>query len=79
MFDDERDYLNFLDRMGHILKESSTACFAWALMPNHVHLLLSGADIARRLQITPSAVSKLVARGRGETMLPEMGEKIFEK
>jgi putative transposase len=42
-------------------------------------LMLSGADIARRLHITPSAVSKLVARGRGETMLPEMGEKIFEK
>ncbi len=42
-------------------------------------LMLSGADISRRLHITPSAVSKLVARGRGETMLPEMGEKIFEK
>lgn len=40
VFRDEKDYSGFLDRMGRILEESSTGCFAWALMTNHVHLLL---------------------------------------
>lgn len=40
IFKDTRDRNNFLDRMGKILAETSTACYAWALMPNHVHLLL---------------------------------------
>jgi len=61
VFEDERDYLNFLDRMGHILKESSTACFAWALMPNHVHLLLrtglSPISAVMRRLLTGYAVS----------------------
>jgi len=36
--DIDRD--DFLDRLGTILDETKTTCFAWALMPNHFHLLL---------------------------------------
>ena len=36
--DDDRD--NFVDRLGLILEETSTGCYAWALLPNHFHLLL---------------------------------------
>mgnify|MGYP001358443554 CR=1 FL=1 len=36
--DDDRD--NFLERLGRLLEETETDCFAWALMSNHVHLLL---------------------------------------
>jgi putative transposase len=36
--DTDRD--SFLDRLGEVLPHSHTSCFAWALMPNHVHLLL---------------------------------------
>jgi REP element-mobilizing transposase RayT len=36
--DYDRD--NFVDRLGHILGETSTGCYAWALLPNHFHLLL---------------------------------------
>jgi putative transposase len=36
--DDDRDA--FLERLGSILTATRTACFAWALIPNHVHLLL---------------------------------------
>jgi REP element-mobilizing transposase RayT len=34
------DYEAFLSRLGAVLKETETACYAWALMPNHIHLLL---------------------------------------
>ena len=40
IFKDSQDRKNFLDRLGKILTETSTACYAWALMPNHVHVLL---------------------------------------
>jgi REP element-mobilizing transposase RayT len=40
IFLDNTDRINFLDRLGRILKETSTPCFGWALMPNHFHLLL---------------------------------------
>jgi putative transposase len=29
-----------LDRLGKVLSETGTKCFAWALIPNHFHLLL---------------------------------------
>ena len=40
IFRDNIDKDNILQRTGHILEESSTPCYAWALMPNHLHLLL---------------------------------------
>jgi putative transposase len=40
IFDEDRDRDDFLNRLGKILIETGTACYAWALMPNHFHLLL---------------------------------------
>lgn len=40
IFQDNTDRNYFLDRLGGIIRETSTACFAWALLPNHFHLLL---------------------------------------
>ena len=40
IFDDNADRDFFVDRLGLILSESKTQCFAWALIPNHFHLLL---------------------------------------
>ena len=40
VFRDDTDCENFLDRLGRLLIESSTPCLAWALMDNHVHMLL---------------------------------------
>jgi len=40
IFRDDQDRDNFLDRLGKILVETKTPCYAWALLPNHVHLLL---------------------------------------
>ena len=40
IFDDDADREAFLDRLGAVLNETDTACFAWALIPNHFHLVL---------------------------------------
>lgn len=41
--DDERE--NFLERLGSIVSGSGTQCFAWALIPNHFHMLLRTGDV----------------------------------
>ena len=61
IFDNDADRDNFMERLGTILKETSTPCYSWALMPNHFHLLLrSGkapiSTVMRRL-LTGYAVS----------------------
>jgi putative transposase len=40
IFLDAKDRNTFLKRLGKILTETNTPCYAWALMPNHFHLLL---------------------------------------
>ncbi len=40
IFRDSQDYHNFLLRLGKVFEDTETPCFAWALMPNHLHLLL---------------------------------------
>jgi REP element-mobilizing transposase RayT len=54
IFRDDRDRDQFIQRLSDILTETDTPCYAWALMPNHVHLLLKTgltpiATIMRRL------------------------------
>ena len=36
IFFDDADRDGFLDRLGGILSDSKTACFAWAFMTNHL-------------------------------------------
>jgi REP element-mobilizing transposase RayT len=40
LFLDDADRQSFLDRLAVILEETQTQCYAWALIPNHFHLLL---------------------------------------
>jgi len=54
IFQDPADKYNFLDRLAEILKSTKTGCYAWALIPNHFHLLLRTgnapiATVMRRL------------------------------
>lgn len=54
IYKDKRDYQDFLNRFEEVIIESDGTCFAWALMPNHAHLLIrSGkyglADMMRKL------------------------------
>lgn len=54
IFADDDDRRKFLRRFSQLLVETQTDCFAWALMSNHLHLLLRPrrsrlADLMRRL------------------------------
>ena len=46
IFNDDRDRYDFIDRLGAIVEESGTNCFAWALIPNHFHLLLRTGSVS---------------------------------
>ena len=54
IFIDDEDREDFLQRLGSKLPKTGTACYAWALVENHFHLLLRTgthpiADVMRRL------------------------------
>ena len=54
IFRDNRDRNKFLERLGDILTDTDTPCYAWAFIPNHFHLLLKTgltpiASVMRRL------------------------------
>ena len=40
IFLDNQDRDNFVERLGDIVTETKTMCLGWALIPNHVHILL---------------------------------------
>lgn len=58
---DEHDRNNFVARMGHVALDTSTAIYAWALMTNHVHILLrsgpQGISQFMRKLLTGHAIS----------------------
>ncbi len=45
LFRDDKDRESFLERFAIILEETQTQCYAWALIPNHFHLLLRTGPI----------------------------------
>lgn len=54
IFKDNTDRGSFLDRLGAVLSDTTTCCYAWCLMSNHVHLVLRTgtapiATVMRRL------------------------------
>lgn len=61
IFNDDQDRESFIERLGAIIEETGTECYAWALIPNHFHLLLRTgnapiATVMRRL-LTGHAVT----------------------
>ncbi len=61
IFKDNKDKDSFLDRLGTLLPETKTTCYAWALLSNHAHFLFRTGDtplstLMRRL-LTGYAVS----------------------
>lgn len=46
IFESNADRDNFLGRLGDILIETQTPCYAWALIPNHFHLLLRTSNVS---------------------------------
>jgi REP element-mobilizing transposase RayT len=53
IFQSDFDREDFINRLAHLIEETETKCFAWALIPNHFHLLL-------KTGVTP--VSKVMLR-----------------
>ena len=53
IFKDDKDRKSFLDRFANILDETQSQCYAWALLPNHLHLLL---------RTGPTPLSKVMRR-----------------
>ena len=51
--DDRKDRENFVSRMGEIASVTKTPIYAWALMPNHAHILLRSG---------PAGLSKYMGR-----------------
>ena len=45
IFRDDTDRDRFLERLGSILSETSTPCYAWSLLDNHAHFLLRTGKI----------------------------------
>lgn len=45
IFTDDVDRDDFLSRLIELTTTSSTRCFAWALIPNHLHLLLQTGNV----------------------------------
>ena len=45
IFVDDADKNNFVRRLGRIISQSQTPCYAWALIDNHFHLLLKTGDV----------------------------------
>ena len=45
IFNDPEDRNRFIERLSQLIGETQTGCYAWALLPNHFHLLLrTGAN-----------------------------------
>jgi REP element-mobilizing transposase RayT len=53
IFVDDADRRDLLDRLSEILPESGMRCFAWALMSNHLHLVV---------QTGPEPLSRVMKR-----------------
>ncbi|HEB12539.1 MAG TPA: transposase [Actinobacteria bacterium] len=46
IFCDDQDKLAFMDRLGDLLIETNTRCYAWCLMGNHFHLLVKTGSVS---------------------------------
>lgn len=45
IFCDEQDQRQFIERLGNLLTQTGTACYAWALLSNHAHFLIRTGTI----------------------------------
>ena len=73
IFQDDKDRESFLDRLGGILLESSTPCYAWSLLSNHAHFLL------RTGQIPISRVMRKLLTGYAVTFNRRIAMAIFSR
>jgi len=46
IFSDARDYKEFIARFEYAVTATKTKCYAWSLLPNHIHLLLVTGSVS---------------------------------
>ena len=46
IFADDHDRFALLERLGLVLQEGGACCLAWALLPNHYHLVVKRRDVS---------------------------------
>jgi putative transposase len=46
IFGSDADRDHFVSRLGEVLQRTKTICYAWALLPNHFHLLLRTGSVS---------------------------------
>ncbi len=82
VFDDIADRYFLVDRLGLIFRDTSTQCFAWALIPNHSPAAenrgyadyyaneagVSQAWLSKRLKLSQAAIRLSAARGGAITI-----------
>ena len=44
IFQDPTDKRYFIEQLAEILKSTQTRCFAWAIIANHFHMILTSAE-----------------------------------
>jgi len=79
IFRDNQDRDNLLNRIEALLPETQTACYAWALIPNHAHFLFRTrgvplSSLMRRL-LTGYAVTFIKMKTRSHAEPQSRGEK----
>ncbi len=65
LFADDADRTAFVDRLGQVLQESGTTCYAWTLRPDHVHLLLQTGKVPVAAVMRPLLTGYAVTCNRG--------------
>ena len=68
IFEDDEDRHYFVQRLSSLLEDTGTSCFAWTLLPNHIHILVRPSKVKlatfmRRL-LTGYAVTFNLRHGR---------------
>lgn len=73
VFQNEKDGKDFLERLETNLEGSRTPCYAWALLPNHFHLLLhTGAtsiSMVLRRVLTGLQSAEVLAAGKYQKVI----------
>ncbi len=65
IFWDDADRDSFVKRLGQVLTETQTDCFAWALIPNHTHLYSEFVEKGVRDGERPELVGGVLIRSLG--------------
>ena len=68
IFSDDQDRDNFVERLGDIVTETQTCCFAWALIPNHAHILIHLNPLCAKIVKTLTDTDKYPYSGHGALM-----------